>query len=295
MPTKIRYVSVKGKPQMQIITDFIALKIRLQNSWKNKLKRIDDYTFQVPVSIGFEFFQENKDTFGSYFDAIIAEKSISAYYGFLDLYSNTNRFSTELTEKFVQKFAECGDTMIRYEINITNDATNGIGVKMPEFEHRLYENSMYESEIGDFTEKELNAFINALGDDCGIVQDIKKKVIIQDMSEIDVEDAKREIVRFENKVNDIFNTYKNEINDFKATLPTHSFDCGFTILKTNNNNLKTKYKVLCNHGKRITEDVNADFPDDYMNCSHSDKILDFIKSKTDDEQIKSLYVRTILD
>ena len=40
MPTKIRYVSVKGKPQMQIITDFIALKIRLRNSWRNKLKSI---------------------------------------------------------------------------------------------------------------------------------------------------------------------------------------------------------------------------------------------------------------
>lgn len=295
MSTKIRYISIKGRPQMQIITDTPLLKIRLYNCWKNKIKRISDCVIQVPVSIGFEFLQENKEFFGSYLDAKVADNSISKYYGFKDLYSNCHRFSTELTEKFVQKFAECGDTMIRFEINTTNESTNALGMKMPEFEHRLYENSMYESDVGDFTQQELDAFVNALGDECGIVQDIKNKFISQNMDKIDVEMVELEIIRFENKVNDIIKTYANEINDFKSTLPTREFDCGFSILKTSNENLKSKYKILKDCGIRGQDDVRIDFPDNYQCCSQSDKILDFIKEKTNDELIHSLYVKTILD
>lgn len=296
METKIRYISINGKPQMQITADTRVLKIKIYNTWKRKVKRIDDYTFQIPVSIGLDFFQENKELYGSYFSAKVADNSITKYYGFQDLYSNTSRYSTELTEKFIQKFNERGDAMIRYEVNNTNELTNSLGMKMPEFEHCLYRNSFYEQpEIGDFTETEFNAFVNALGNDCGVVQEIQKNIVIKNMDETDVESAEREVLRFENKVNDIIEKYRNEIIDFKKTLPEHKFDCGFTIIKTADSELKAKYNILYNHEKRRTENVEINFPHDYLNSSHSYKVLDFIKDKTNDKQIQSLYANVILD
>lgn len=295
MPTQIRYISVKGRPQMQVITENPVLSVRVYRKWGRKLKRINDNTFQVPAAIGYDFFDINKESFGSYFSATIAEGSLSHYYGFNDLYSNCYRCSTELTEKFVQMFSERGDTMIRHEMNITNDATNNLGMKMPDFEHRLYENSMYDAEVGDFTEDEFQCFVNALGDDCGIVNDIRKKIISQNMEDTDVESIEREIVRFENKINDILKSLSSEIEMFKSSLPSRSFDCGFTIIETNDQNLKEKYKTLKDHEKRTSDKVSINFPDDYFSCSKSDKILEFIKENTDDTDIKNLYVRTVLD
>ncbi len=296
MSTQIKIVSAKGHPQMQIILEKPCFGFTVKKGWNTKkIKRITDTIIQVPIAMSFDFFSLNKDTFGSYFDAQIAEGSLAQYYGFYDLYADQHRYSVELTENFVKLFAEKGDTMIRYEMNITNEATNGLGMRMPEFEHKLYENAFCDSDVGDFTEKEYQCFVNALGEDSGIVNDIKKTIIAKNTSDDDISLIEQEVLRYENRINETIEKFSADIETFKSSLHSGEFDCGFTIIRTTDEDMKTKYNILKKNGIRMTDDVHMNFPDDYMACSKSSHILDFIQKKANNVDINNLYVRTILD
>ena len=296
MSTKIKIVSSKGHPQMQIILDEPCFSFRVERGWNTKrIMHIADNILQVPIALSFDFFSMNKEKFGAYLDVKVAEDSLPQYYGFYDLYAEIHRYSTELTENFVKKFAECGDTMIRYEMNISNESTNGLGMKLPEFEHKLYENAFCDSDVGEFTEAEFHAFVNALGEDCGIVNDIKKTIIAQNTSKEDVSIIEQEVLRYESRINDTISKFSADIEAFKSTLPSGECDCGFTIVRTSDEDMKSKYNILKKNGVRVTDDVHINFPDEYMACSKSPKILCFIQEKANNVDINNLYVRTILD
>lgn len=295
MPTTIKYVSSKGHPAMQVILDTPCLSVRIQKEWRQKLKHPAANIYQVPANIGHQFFHINEKVFGSYFDAVVAKDSLTHYYGFQDLYSDIYRCSTDLTEKFISAFAERGDKMIRHELNLDGQSTNCLGMKMPEFEHVLYENGYQNNEVGDFSEHELNCFVRALGEDCGIVQNIRKFINNNNMDESEIDNVEAEIEQYEEGINNAISAIMPEITEFKNTLPSREFCCGFTFVKTLDESIKAKYECLKQNGRRSSATPNINFPDDYMNCYNSQSILDFIKEKTKNDNIQKLYVQTMLD
>lgn len=295
MPTTIRMISVKGRPQMQIITSDVLGSIRVNPEWKTKLKRVDDHTLQVPANIGYHFFEMNKDKFGSFLDSKVEKDSLEQYYGFKDLYSDCYRCSTTLTENFINMFAERGDTLIRHEVNVDGTGRNGLGMYMPEFESRLYTNSYFDGEVGDITQDELQCFINALGADCGIVKEMCKVVAQNAVNDDVIDSAEKDVVAYETEINQVIEKMLSDVTQFKDSLPSRDFDCGFTIVRTSDSKMKEKYEILKQHNRRTGTSVQINFPDEYMNCSKSYKILAYIQEQSKNQHIKNLYVETILD
>lgn len=296
MSGKIRYVSTNGKPAVQIIFDEPTPTIRVQNGWKNKVKFINQTTYQVPPSISYEFVECNKEKLGNFFSLGVEDDTLPCYYGFYNPYSEKWHYSTNITPKFAKRFYEQGEKLVRFEANIGLKHTNCLGMVMPEFESVLFEyNCISDNTIGDFTENELKGFIDGVGEDTEIVQDIKKKFSNVRFSKDALNEIKSEVEEYENKLQSIFDEEEAEIEEFRQTLPQYGLDCGFTTVYTQDNQMNEKYRVLIDNGIRSTNAVNVRIHDDYSNCSHSHNILHFVQKKREEPELKDLFVRTILD
>ena len=138
-------------------------------------------------------------------------------------------------------------------------------------------------------------FCKCPGENSSIIGDIKKAIIAKNTSNEDIHIIEQEVLRYESRINETIGKFSADIEAFKSTLHSGAFDCGFTIIRTTDEDMKTKYNILKKNGIRMTDDVHIDFPDDYMACSKSSHILDFIQKKANNVDINNLYVRTILD
>lgn len=313
--TIIKCVSKKSAAMIQVTVPETDQDIITWLPYRTSAERIDKHTYQMLVNYCGTFFQLNKDILGSYLDALIDPKSLTHFYGIKNWNGHLYPCQTKLTPAFIRKFVELGDVLIRYELNIGNQSANALGMRIPVFEHRIAEfeviratrnafcrncDSVIErSDIKycfvtrDISEGEAEVFESVLGEDHQIVSFIRKSVHAQYLEERNLEQIASDINNYEKRLQRIIDSLSCEIDAYKSTLTSKESDCGLTFVKTHDERILQKYRVLICNGVRDTFNINISFPANYMSCSQSPSILSFIQKNSVEVDIQHLYVETL--
>ena len=290
---RLLITSKNGYPVAQISN--IPLSFRVHTNCKRCVKAIDRDTVTVPVDYWYSFVEINKENFGlkNVGDIDVDERSIN-YYGF---YTGDGRsfFRSRLTKNFINIFFNFyGAKLTRYEPNI-DDSTNCLGMRLAEFESTILE---YDSPITvgeNATAEECTALLASCHPNSSAYRVISAHMETIGLSEEEKTRIEEDVNLYESELSEIFNKYKDQIEEFKASLPSRMFDCGFTIVYTVSTEMSKKYQQLISLGKRTDTSVNVNFPSDYSNCSNSFKILEELRRLSGKDILNTISVRTVLD
>ena len=269
--------------------------ISVHREYRSRIKRCDEGVI-VPIDYWFRFVDTNKERFGlNNVNDIPVDKNSINYYGFV-LSPGNVMYRTNLTENAIDKFFNYdGFRIVRYIPN-TDETTNILGMRLAEFESIIYDSDYSQVVIGDdATVEECEAIKKGCHPESLTTKLLNAHIESLSLSETDIDSTLQSVSEYEQTINEIFDKYKDEIEEFKSTLAVHPLDCGFTVVSTNDDEMVKKYQHLHSLGYRNNCNVQCNFPDDYFNCSHSYAILNYVKTISKSDILNGLYVSTILD
>lgn len=272
-----------------------TMPVSVHREFKHRLKRCGE-TIEVPVEYWFEFVETNKERFNlKNVNDILVDKNSVNYYGLI-IYPGHIIYRTNLTENAVNKFFNYdGLSIVKYMPN-TDNSTNILGMRLAEFETIIYDSDYSQVSIGeDATVEECEAIKKGCHPESLTTKLLDAHIKALSFSETDVDVIQQSVLEYEQSINEVFEKYKNEIEEFKSTLAVHPLDCGFTVVNTNDDEMLKKYQYLHSLGYRNNTNVQCNFPDDYFNSSHSHTILNYVKTLAKSDIVNGLYVTTILD
>lgn len=293
---KVKIVSKNGHPKAELYFTADFNGYYCYPSWKRLIKcevRDNKKVFTIPIKIFEDFLEINKKVCGGTEDIVYDKDSITIFYGY---YISSSKFysTTRLTEKFIKKWVclDCPD-LRRFTVNVDRHV-NWAGLSLLMFEDVLYSSSAYDTSVDELTETEFKAFEKAMDKDWYCFQKIKEAYENQN-AKVDVKSIENEVIRYEQEVQCLINTYQSELKEFGKELPERMLDCGFSMIFTSDEDINKKISLLKTKGVRNVDYLNVKFPEDYFSVCNSELIFKKFKELANCQIANQLSIRTMLD
>ena len=270
------------------------LKVKKQD--KQKIIWLSDTCIRTPYNLHYDFYDLNRDLMGDYCSIKVIDTSIKKFYQC----QYSGKCSQHLTEKFIYDAVNRNDNIIVIEPNINNLYCNSLGMTFPDFERYLY----HEDQDEPWQKDEIKAFQKvALKYQNTYMGDVFNQIVKKQLKWIEhknadpqiIDNAKNLVKSFEQTVQNEINKYKNQLLQYQKTLPKRDLNCGFASFYTTNQKILNAYDILIHNNIRHNQNLNIDFPDDYMNCSNNYALLDKLKELSQTHYLDDIYVVTMLD
>lgn len=291
---KIYFTEKRNRPYAVLCSKDGVYGWTQYKSWRERIKHGEkEGELMVPLDIFYEFctLNEKNGYDFSTTEIVETETSISQYYVFYD--NVKDNYAVKLTDKFIEAFNERGCTLTRYEICCGSFKESGFYDY--EMSYRLIERDWGNNYCENITNEEAKIITKVLNANCSLYNDILLYLETKELSDEEVDEIIKDVANFEKVVSGEIEKYRSELEAYSTTLPAVGLDCGFTLVYTRDEKMQAKYKTLYSLEKRSGQDVQVDFPDDYMSCSKSYNILEKLKELSGNPFVATLYVKTILD
>ena len=293
MKIKVLITAKKGHP-IAVISGAERCSCRIHKSRARSMKRDESGAIILPADYWYEFVALNLKHFElEYVSDVEIDKASIPYYGFES--GNKRMYRTRLTEKFVEDFFNYdASRIVRYEPN-TEGALSVMGIREAEFSTVIFENLYCGTKIDeDTTIEECEQIRKGCHPNSNAYKALTNHMQVV-KGGINVDEVMREVEEYEKNLNEIFAQYADEITEYIKTLPERPLDCGFTFVHTSDEHMKSCYQMLVSFGKRESNTVNVEFPDNYFCCSQSHAILEKLKKLSNNPIMNTIWVQTMLD
>jgi hypothetical protein len=294
MSVKVLITEKKGYP-IAVVSGTGNAPCRVYKSRARRLRYGPTGELIMPIGDLWQFISLNKNAFGlDSIDDVEIDKASKPYYGY-EKHGETV-FRSRLTDKFIEDFFNYdASRLVRYEPN-TTDARNMLGMRLAEFETVIFESTFNGVSVDeDTTVEECEQIRKACHPESNAYRALTVHIEVVSNPDIDVANIEKQVTDYEAQLQAIFDKYADDVKELIETLPVHPLDCGFTIVHTNNAEMKKNYQKLISLGKRSNANVDVKFPDNYFCCSQSRPILKKLKEWSNAPILDTIFVQTILD
>lgn len=292
---RIKYISIKGHPMVQFIFDepVYSYSYNPSNPANRRIKKVEENILQMPIASLYDFFRANEEVCGKWINSPVDKDSIKRYYGYVDGNGN-DRFTTKLTQKFLDNWANYDHPTLSVYIPNTEDDVNGLGIYIPEFSYTLIDYRWDGVDVGEMTEEEYQLLSSGLNYSGFLYKRIKESWYNQKSTK-NVDEILERVKKYESLINDEIEKYANELSEYKKTLPDVPFDCGFATVKTKNELINQDIRFLISKDVRITDALEVKLPENYFSVSNTKQIFNKLKDLSRLDIFKDLYLITRLD
>ena len=288
----IKFLSVNGR----IMVDFYLKKEDIGKTIVPEKTncRITDNILRVPYRDYFDVFDLNQD-FGSWAKADISEDSIDKFY----ILENSEISRASLTEKFLFRWIDRNEKLIRITVNKGRKWCNSFGMAFPEFEDEI--GIKGEEPLDDF---EMDCFRKVIEKNKGswfaeslqnVLDYYRKLEKILAADDFHLDYAKRAVESYEKTIQTEIDKFRDELEQENKRLGESPFSCGFSFIKTKNRTISEYIDLLKIRDANASGNLRLDFPDTYMSCMNIHGLIKKLQELSTEASVKEIYAEVIFD